>query len=269
VPDSAERWKKVLSRFVCVTQEQLDLSQLKDEKDVPAEAPAPANAAVPERRGRTENVWQTIVAWPGAVRKWMANRLAFRRDKRDWIRLEAKHDLYLARLAGEIEPLRSEIPAGEEQQLFLDEIGERAGAYYAGLWASCSIDERILLYQLARHGFVNGKDRRLVRRLLARRFIRRVPQLEIFSETFRRYILAAARRDDLKKVAATLRSSRWQDLRGALAVVVIAFVLMLMATQQDLFKSASGLVTGLAAAVPVITKLLGILGDRRADALRG
>ena len=262
-PDSAARWKTVLSRFVCVTQEQLDLSK---PKDPPApETAAPGKAPVPEHRARR----QTIVAWLGAVRRWMAKRLAFRLDKRDWIRLEAQHDLYLARLAGEIEPLRGEIPAGEEQQLFLDEIGERAGAYYAGLWASCSLDERILLYQLARHGFVNGKDRRLVRRLLARRFIRRVPQLEIFSETFRRYILAAARRDDLKKVAATLRPSRWQDLRGALAVVVIAFVLMLMATQQDLFKTATGLVTGLAAAVPVITKLLGLLGDRRADALRG
>ena len=67
-------------------------------------------------------------------------------------------------------------------------------------------------------------------------------------------------------MAATLRPSRWKDLRGALAVVVIAFALMLFATQQDLFKTASGLVTGLAAAVPVITKLLGLLGDRRVDA---
>ena len=211
-----------------------------------------------------------VSAWIPAVWKWLTNRLSFRHDKRDWIRLEGKHDRYLARLAQEMERLREQIPPGEEQQLFLDEIGERAGTYYAGLWASCSIDERILLYQLARNGLLNGKDRRLVRRLMARRFIRRVPQLEIFSETFRRYILAAARRDNLKSIASTLRPSRWQDLRAVLAVLGIAFVLMLFATQQDLFKTATGLATSLTAAVPLLIKLLGLLGDRRVDAgLRG
>jgi hypothetical protein len=268
-PEPDERWKKVLSRFVVVTQEQLDLPEVKDAQ-VSAPQVTPKAAASPRESMSWRDRLRNTGPWLRAVWAWLTKRLSLRRDRRDWIRLEAQHDRYLARLADEMEPLRKEIPPGEEQQLFLDEIGERAGGYYAGLWASCSLDEKILLFQLARHGLLNGKDRRLVRRLMARRFVRRAPQLEIFSETFRRYILAAARREDLKHVAATRRPSRWKDLRGALAVLVIAFVLMLFATQQDLFKTANGLVTGLAAAVPLITKLLGLLGDRRADAaLRG
>src|SRR5437773_12032616 len=100
---------------------------------------------------------------------------------------------------------------------------------------------------------------------MARRLVRRDPQLALLSETFRRYVLAAGLEDDLKN-AETRRPSRWKDLRGALGILVLAFVLMLFATQKDLLSTAQGLATSITASVPLIIKLLGILGDRRTDA---
>jgi hypothetical protein len=256
------RWELLLASFVWVTQEQLELPKTPAEQTAAASLDAP-RANQPPGQGRLVD---RVVAWLEAVWRWLKSRLAFKRDPRDWIDLETEHDPVLARLAKEMVPLRARVPKGEERERFRDEIGERARTYFAGLWASCSVDERVLLHHLARHGLLNGKDRRLVRRLLARRFIRRGPQIELFSETFRLYVLSVARREQDLKTAESQRPSRWKNLRGALAILVLAFVLMLFATQKDLLSTAQGLVTSLTASVPLIIKLLGLLGDRRTDA---
>jgi hypothetical protein len=261
------RWEKVLSSFVWVTQEQLELrrSAAVESAAAQAAAPTPAKPAPKPDPNWLRRVGLRAWTWLEAVWRWLTNRLTFQHDRSDWIVSETEHDPFLKRLSDEVQPLRKSVPQGEEHERFLDEIGERARTYFAGLWASCSLEERVLLYQLARNGLLNGKDRRLVRRLMARGFIRRAPQLELFSETFRRYVLTAGRDDDLKH-ADTTRPSRWKDLRGALAILVVAFLLMLFATQKDLLSTAQGLATSLTASVPLIIKLLGLLGDRRGDA---
>jgi hypothetical protein len=254
-PSPRARWETLLSSFVWVTQEQLELRRrAAEERTAKAKEAAARQSAPRVERSFLQNVWA-----------WLKSRLALQWTAPDWIAAETKHDPFLARLAKEMEPLRKRPPLGEERQRFLDEIGERARTYYAGLWASCSRDERVLLFQLARNGLLNGKDRRVVRRLMARGFVRREPQLELFSETFRRFVLLAGRDDDLRS-AEMERPSRWKNLRGALGILVLAFIFMLFATQKDLLSTAQGLATSITASVPLIIKLLGMLGDRHADA---
>jgi len=171
---------------------------------------------------------------------------------------------FLAELSDELKSIEG--PSDELPQRVIDEIMERAHTYFAGLWASCSMNERVLLYQLARNGLINGKDRRLVRRLMARGFIKRSPQLDLFSEGFRRYVLRSAERQELKAHSESLGGSRWKELRAALAILVLAGVLMLFATQKDLLTTVQGLVTSLTASVPLLIKLVGVLSDRRLDA---
>jgi len=156
-------------------------------------------------------------------------------------------------------------PDDERPERVLDELVERAHTYFAGLWASCSMNERVLLYQLARNGLINGKDRRLVRRLMARGLIRRKPNLELFSEAFRRYVVRTAEAQEIREHVKALGGSRWQELRGAIAIVVLAAVLMLFATQKDLLTTVQGLVTSLTASVPLLIKLVGMLSDHRLD----
>ena len=107
-------------------------------------------------------------------------------------------------------------PAGSdaEPDSLLDEITERADTYYAGLWASCHDDEKLVLYNLAHNGLANGRNRRVLRRLIARGFVRRDPNLRLFSETFRRYVVVAARREHLVTRTRELRgASTWDTLR--------------------------------------------------------
>jgi hypothetical protein len=149
-------------------------------------------------------------------------------------------------------------------QHLLDEIGERAETYYAGLWANCGEDEKLLLFHLAQNGLANGRNRRLLRRLIARGLVRRDPNIRLFSESFRLYVLDAAQRENLAAVAKAKRSpSAWDSLRIPFFVIIISFVLLLFATQKDLMTTTTALATALTTGLPVLLKLLSAISERR------
>ena len=184
------------------------------------------------------------------------------RDNRDWLLAETDHGAFLQSLRRELEPL-VENGAGREQ--LIDEIRERSNSYYAGLWASCSAKEKILLHQLAREGLMNGKDRKSVRRLLARGLVRRRPNLRIFNETFRLYVVAAAKREQVP-IDSHEGPSTWDMIRLPLFVVVISVVILIFATQKDLLNLSTGLVAALTTGLPAIVRLFGFFTERRLNA---
>lgn len=176
-----------------------------------------------------------------------------------WLSHETEYNSFL-------QLLRRELDAKAERRHLLDEIAERAGAYYAGLWSSCRDDEKLLLYQLARNGLVNGRNRRVLRRLIARGIVRRNPNVELFSETFRLYVLDAAKREKVADRARELRpDSTWDTLRVPFFVLTVSFLLLLFATQKDLLTTTATLVTALTTGVPLLMKLLGVFTEQRLD----
>jgi hypothetical protein len=231
-----ERWRALFERFVCITAEELELRH--DEW---------------LRRQKFRTVSQLNASEP-----------------KTWLEKETAHNSFLRQLAKEIEgeekARRDEgrFDARADREHLLDEIGERAETYYAGLWASCHADEKLLLFQLAHSGLANGRNRRLLRRLMARGLVRREPNLELFSETFRLYVLGAARREDIAGRAHAQRpASTWDSLRVPFFIVIISFLLLLFATQQDLLTTTGALATALTTGLPIIMKLLGVFTERR------
>ncbi|MEK6374703.1 MAG: cache domain-containing protein [Acidobacteriota bacterium] len=176
---------------------------------------------------------------------------------KSWLEKETAYNPFLRRLRDELEP-------GADRAHLLDEIAERAETYYAGLWASCRQDEKLLLYQLARNGLANGRNRRTLRRLIARGLVRRDPNLQLFSETFRLYVLTAAQREDLVSRARAERgTSTWDSLRLPFFIIIISFLLLLFATQKDLLTTTTALATALTTGLPIIMKLIGVFSEKR------
>jgi hypothetical protein len=174
-----------------------------------------------------------------------------------WLEKETAYNPFLFRLRDELEPAAS-------RPELLDEISERAETYYAGLWASCREDEKLLLYQLARNGLANGRNRRTLRRLIARGLVRRDPNISLFSETFRLYVLGAEQREHLVSRARAERgASTWDSLRVPFFVIIIAFLLLLFATQKDLLTTTTALATALTTGLPIIMKLIGVFTEKR------
>ncbi|HEX2122618.1 MAG TPA: hypothetical protein VHL59_13340, partial [Thermoanaerobaculia bacterium] len=179
---------------------------------------------------------------------------------RTWLEKETAYNPFLRRLRDEL------VPDADRAHL-LDEISERAETYYAGLWASCRQDEKLLLYQLARNGLANGRNRRTLRRLIARGLVRRDPNLTLFSETFRLYVLAAAQREDLvSRARAEQGASTWDSLRLPFFIVIISFLVLLFTTQKDLLTTTTAVATALTTGLPVVMKLIGVFSEKRLGA---
>jgi hypothetical protein len=222
-----DRWRTLLNRFVSVTVEEL---QLRHDEYV--------------RRVRFRTVSQLL-----------------RRGPQSWLEKETEYNSFLRHLRDEL--LRS----SSDPSHLLDEIGERAETYYAGLWESCREEEKLLLYQLAHTGLANARNRRVLRRLIARGLVRRDPNLELFSETFRLYVLSAARRENVVSRAREQRpASTWDSLRVPFFVVIISFLLLLFTTQKDLMTTTTALATALTTGLPMAMKLLGVFTERRLGA---
>jgi hypothetical protein len=234
-----DRWRALLDRFVCVTVEELELRD--DEW---------------QRRKTSRTASQLRVLEP-----------------KTWLEKETAYNSFLRRLGKEIEAEaerrreRGELDTKTNREHLIDEIGERAETYYAGLWSTCNDEEKLLLYQLAKNGLANAGNRRLLRRLMARGLVRRDPNLELFSETFRLFVLSAAQREDLVNRARAQRSaSTWDSLRVPFFIIIISFLLLIFATQKDLLTTTTALATALATGLPVMMKLVGVFTERRAAA---
>jgi hypothetical protein len=233
-----ERWRTLLQCFVTVTAEELDLRHEEW-----------------ERRNALHTVSQLNAAGP---KTWLEKETAYNSFlRRLYKELEAETDLRRA---------RKERDPDTDRRRLLDELGERAETYFAGLWASCRDDEKLLLYQLAHNGLANGRNRRTLRRLIARGLVRRNPNLELFSESFRLYVLDAAQRENIVTLAREKRgASTWDSLRLPFFVIIISFLLLLFATQKDMLTTTTALATALTTGLPVLMKLVGVFTERRAD----
>jgi len=231
-----ERWRALLDRFVCVTAEELDLRHEEWER-------------------RNKTVSEITSSQP---QKWLAK--------------ETANNAFLRRLNMELEAdtgldsAREERDPDTDRRRLLDELGERAETYFAGLWASCRADEKLLLYQLAHNGLANGRNRRALRRLMARGLVRRNPNLELFSESFRLYVIDAAQRENIVSSAREERGpSTWDALRLPFFVIIISFILLLFATQKDMLTTTTALATALTTGLPVLMKLIGVFTERRVE----
>ena len=224
-PDTLPRWRALLDRFVIVTAEELELRH---------------------QEWKRQKDFQT-------------RSLLAPSEPKTWLEKETAYNPFLLRLRKELE-----MEPETDRDHLLDEIGERAETYYAGLWSTCRSDEKLMLYQLAHNGLANGRNRRALRRLIARGLVRRGPNLELFSETFRLYVLAAAQRENLVSLArAEYGNSTWDMLRIPFFVVIISFLLLLFATQKDLLTTTTALATALTTGLPVMMKLIGVFAEKR------
>jgi len=150
--------------------------------------------------------------------------------------------------------------AEQGREELLDVMGERAEPYYREIWESCRRAERAVLVHLADSGLVNEKDRRVLRRLLARGLIRREPNFVIMNETFRRYLLGRA--GEVEAVTSGPPST-WDAVRKPVLAAGTGVAILLLVSQQELFSATTAVVTALGTGAATISKLTGLF-DRRA-----
>lgn len=178
------------------------------------------------------------------------------------LREESGRDPFLRKIAQGVDMGRHGM--GREQ--LLEELGERAEGYYSAVWESCSRDEKVVLQHLAQEGLVNEKNRRVIRRLMARGLIRRAPNFCLLNESFRRFACSAHCRSQVLAFEQSAAPSAWDRFRWPFLAVLSASIAFFFATQQQLLDSTLAAVTGLTAGLPAVVKIIDLLGGKRSGA---
>ena len=147
----------------------------------------------------------------------------------------------------------------------LDEIGERTDAWYRRIWRTCTADEQLVLAEIASEGFVNYKSRRTVRRLLGRGLIAKDPSFRLMNQTFRRFVLSPACQHDIHAIEGASDPSSWDRFRAPFFAVLIGAALYFVATQREMFTATLATLTTVAAALPVLTRMLALVAGKRPE----
>lgn len=131
-------------------------------------------------------------------------------------------------------------------------------------WELCSEEEKLALFQLAQEGFVNPNRPRITHQLTLSGLIQRRPALTLEPE-FRRFVLGAMTEEKARQLEQGGRPSVWVELRTPLAALFLLVAGFFLLTQPDVFNSAVGIATALAAALPFILRILGSLGTGKQE----
>jgi hypothetical protein len=238
------RWQQLLASFTQIN------------KDVWPQSPQGGGAV-----GSRPSLLRQIVE---AIRRGRpARRLAPRKPEEGLrsrlLREECSEDPFLSRIGRDLDPFA----AGAARELILDELGERAQSYYATIWANCSPDERVVLGHLAEEGLINAKNRRVVRRLMARGLIQRAPNLRLRNETFRRFVTSATCREQVLSLEQDAGRSAWDRFHWPFSVGLAACAALILVTQRELLDSTIAAVTGVTAGLPTLLKLFDLVGWKR------
>ncbi len=177
------------------------------------------------------------------------------------LRAECGFNSHLLPIARDLDRHRHQF--SDEQ--ILEEFGERAEGYYQALWASCSSGEQLVIEHLAEERLVNEKNRRVIRRLMARGFIRREPNFKLMNETFRRFVISSSHKAEVLAIEREAAPSAWDRLRTPLFTGLAASIIFFLATQQELLDGLAASLTGVTAGLPAILRLLHVFGGNRPD----
>ena len=138
------------------------------------------------------------------------------------------------------------------------EIEELAAPYYIALWNTLTKEERFVVYDLAKDGFVNIKNKLAILSLLKKGLLVYEDQIRLFNESFRNFILISNKNEALAMEKEMKKKGNWANIRNILILIVISLLVLISFGHPDFFEDASSIwliLTGLAGLVPTFNTL--------------
>ena len=136
--------------------------------------------------------------------------------------------------------------------------------FYMYIWKSLTKEEKFLLYDLAEDNLVNSYDEYNLNLLLAKGVIIRdegVGMLRLFNKGFRNFILTAIGNSEAMKIKRSIKDNgNWNRLKSPLLIILMAILVFLLTSQQEIYSRLLSYVAALTAGVPVILRLFSFFG---------
>lgn len=121
-----------------------------------------------------------------------------------------------------------------------------ARPYYEGIWETCSDDEKLALFHLAKHRFLHSKNPEL-RVLMQKKLILREPDLRMLNESFRRFVLEKGEQEEIDLLEQRGPASIWSIVSRPMSFSLLTVMIFLLATQEHLRTVTMGFLTMLPA----------------------
>jgi len=135
-------------------------------------------------------------------------------------------------------------------------VHDAAYAHYETIWARCSVDERLLLVQLAHEGVVNPRQFDVLARLRRHHLVLAEPRFMIMNQSFRRFVLEKDLLDNVASYEPAFARSLYASVQGPLVGVAAVAVGLLVFTQQAAVEVAIGAAGTAAGAMALIRQIV-------------
>jgi len=130
---------------------------------------------------------------------------------------------------------------------------------YDKLWKDCTDEEKYLLYDMSRDGFMNSKKVNVIQQLLYKGLLTNKDEtLRIMSVSFRNFILDKKNTPELSTLGQKFHiQGTWGKLRTPVLVIITAIGAFIFITQQNLLQRMTALIPTLSAVLGLGTLILG------------
>jgi len=243
-------WPRLFKAFVVVDwRDTADMTR----QSIPVTVESPTQPAATAESPRQPKWW----------RRWLQRAPAEPRSTLGGIlTLEGRNDRFIRSICEDIRQSDAFRSGSLARDQILDEIDDRASAYYRRLWASCSDDEKVVLGHVAMDGLTNAASRRVVRRLLVRRLLTKDPDLRLMNRTFQNFILSPEIMRQVAQLEGVAEPSTWDRLRLPFALTAASAAAFLFTTQREMFNQTVTVVTAVAAAIPTVFRAVSVMAQR-------
>jgi hypothetical protein len=138
-----------------------------------------------------------------------------------------------------------------------------AQAHYRRLWTSCSSEEKVLLYHIAREGLVSRRATPVLFPLFRRGLVQ--PPCRLMNESFRQFVIGAEPVEVFAKWQERGEVSWWARMRMPLVVALSALAAFFFATQREALNQSLGFLAAIAAVGPALITVTSSLGKLRSS----
>jgi hypothetical protein len=183
------------------------------------------------------------------------------------VRSECDHTAMLRRIGADLlatklawQKLRAE--ENDLEGLVVEYVLDRADSYYRALWATCTKDERLVLFQLSKDGWLNPKNERAIRDLERRNLIVRHHGFRVMNKSFRQFVLDNQYPEEIADWEEDAKRSAWRGVRRALVVAGLAIGVWLVYSQQATATTAIGYISVITTGAATVSGLLSAVRGR-------
>ena len=152
-------------------------------------------------------------------------------------------------------PVQDSLKMYQQEKIMITALKNFSG-FYDFIWDICTPNEKYLLLNHAKNGFVNFKNTEVITHLIqVGIFVIRFEEMQLFSASFRAYILSKKHSAETKELLKEFQqSSTWQTFRMPLLIILLTVALFIFFTQEQTFQKIMAMVAGISSIASLILK---------------